>query len=204
MSLWAIVPVKPLRRAKSRLAGVLTAEERNALSRRLLAHTLSVLGRVPQIGRVLVVSRDPKALAVARKMGAKSMTEPAPGELNRALRRASRMATAQGATGVLVVPADLPMLDPTALEGLLARAEPPPVVIVAPDRRGRGTNTLFVSPPGLIEYEFGPHSFRKHTQRARAAGARLEVCEVASLGLDVDTPEDLEVLTASGIQLEDG
>jgi len=204
MSLWAIVPVKPLRRAKSRLAGVLTAEERNTLSRRLLAHTLSVLGRVPQIGRVLVVSQDPKALAVARKMGAKSMTEPAPGELNRALRRASRMAVAQGATGVLVVPADLPMLDSNALEDFLARAEPPPVVIVAPDRRGRGTNTLFVSPPGLIEYEFGPHSFRKHTQRARAAGARLEVCEVASLGLDVDTPEDLDVLTASGIQLEDG
>ncbi|HEX9681286.1 MAG TPA: 2-phospho-L-lactate guanylyltransferase [Anaerolineales bacterium] len=204
MSLWAIVPVKPLRRAKSRLAGVLTAEERNTLSRRLLAHTLLVLGRVPQIGRVLVVSQDPKALAVARKMGAKSMTEPAPGELNRALRRASRMAVAQGATGVLVVPADLPMLDSNALEDFLARAEPPPVVIVAPDRRGRGTNTLFVSPPGLIEYEFGPHSFRKHTQRARAAGARLEVCEVASLGLDVDTPEDLDVLTASGIQLEDG
>ena len=204
MSLWAIVPVKPLRRAKSRLAGVLTAEERNTLSRRLLAHTLSVLGRVPQIGRVLVVSQDPKALAVARKMGAKSMTEPAPGELNRALRRASRMAVAQGATGVLVVPADLPMLDSNALEDFLARAEPPPVVIVAPDRRGRGTNTLFVSPPGLIEYEFGPYSFRKHTQRARAAGARLEVCQAASLGLDVDTPEDLDVLTASGIQLEDG
>lgn len=203
MSLWAIVPVKPLRRAKSRLAGVLSAEERSALSRRLLAHTLSVLGRVPKIGRVLVVSRDPQALAVARKMGAMSMTEPAPGELNRALRRASRMATAQGATGVLVVPADLPMLDSTALEAVLARAEPPPVVIVAPDRRHRGTNALFLSPPGLIEYEFGPQSFRKHTQRARAAGARLEVCEVASLGLDVDTPEDLDALTASGIQLGD-
>jgi 2-phospho-L-lactate guanylyltransferase len=88
------------------------------------------------------------------------------------------------------------------LDEVLARIDPPPVVIVAPDRRGRGTNALLVSPPGLIEYEFGPLSFRQHTQGARDAGARLEVCQVASLGLDVDTPEDLEALTASGAHLE--
>ena len=202
MSLWAIVPVKPLRRAKSRLASVLSPEQRNNLSRSLLENTLGVLRRIPRIGRVLVISRDPQALALARKLGAKSMTEPAPGELNRALRRASRLAMAEGATGILVLPADLPLLDSAGLDEVLARIDPPPVVIVAPDRRGRGTNALLVSPPGLIEYEFGPLSFRQHTQGARDAGARLEVCEVASLGLDVDTPEDLEALTASGAHLD--
>lgn len=203
MSLWAIVPVKPLRRAKSRLASVLSPEQRNHLSRRLLENTLGVLGRIPRIGRILVISRDPQALALARKLGAKSMTEPAPGELNRALRRASQLAMAQGATGILVVPADLPLLDSAGLDEVLARIDPPPVVIVAPDRRGRGTNALLVSPPGLIEYEFGPLSFRQHTRGARDAGARLEVCRVASLGLDVDTPEDLEALTASGVHLDE-
>ena len=43
MSLWAIVPVKPLRRGKSRLAGALTEEERANLNQELLERTLRTL-----------------------------------------------------------------------------------------------------------------------------------------------------------------
>ncbi|RMF50431.1 MAG: 2-phospho-L-lactate guanylyltransferase, partial [Anaerolineae bacterium] len=49
-------------------------------------------------------------------------------------------------------------------------------------------------PPGLIEYEFGPGSFARHCARAREAGARLEVCELPSLAVDLDWPEDLHLL----------
>jgi len=80
------------------------------------------------------------------------------------------------------------------IEMLLSRAKDPPVVVIAPDRHRKGTNALLAAPPGLIEYDFGPDSFKLHQERAQAAGARVEICELSSLGLDVDLPEDLEIL----------
>ena len=68
MSLWAIVPVKPLRRGKSRLAGVLTDEERTFINYSMLKNTLKALRATPEVDHVLVVSRDPSALALAREM----------------------------------------------------------------------------------------------------------------------------------------
>jgi 2-phospho-L-lactate guanylyltransferase len=51
-----------------------------------------------------------------------------------------------------------------------------------------------ICPAGLIEYEFGPDSFRRHCEIANQAGARLEIVELPSLALDVDMPEDLELV----------
>ena len=77
---------------------------------------------------------------------------------------------------------------------MLERAKYPPVIVVAPDRHRQGTNALLVCPVGLIEYEFGPGSFQRHCDLAVKAGARLEVCELPSLALDVDFPEDLDII----------
>lgn len=191
MTLWAIVPVKPLRRAKSRLSGVLSREDRSELSQRMLTHTLEVLADIPSIERTLVVSRDSRVLAVARKLGARTVSERGSGQLNRALVRATLVARRYSVSGVLVLPADLPLLTREDVETLIAKASDPPVVVIAPDRRRSGTNALLSSPPGLIEYAFGPQSFPSHLERARAAGARLEICELPSLALDLDIPDDL-------------
>jgi len=194
MTYWAIVPVKPLRRAKSRLAGVLTAEERVSLSQRLLQHTLNILTEVPEIERTLVVSRDSRALALARQQGARTMNERGAPELNRALVRATLVAKEYGVTGVLVLPADLPLLKIEDVHTLIEAAHDPPVVVVVPDRHGKGTNALLVRPSGLIEYDFGPNSYQRHQEQVEAIGARLEVRIIPSLGLDLDLPEDLEIL----------
>ncbi len=95
---------------------------------------------------------------------------------------------------MLVIPADLPLITPEDLRLILARVGEPPVVVVVPDRHRQGTNALLVCPAGLIEYDFGPDSFERHCERARQAGARLEVCELPSLALDMDLPEDLTIV----------
>lgn len=196
MTIWAIVPVKPLRRAKSRLADVLSKEDRLELSQRMLTHTLQVLGDIPSIERTLVVSRDSRALALARKLGARTVSERGSPQLNRALIRATLVARRYGVSGVLVLPADLPLLTRADIEHLIEKAVDPPVVVIAPDRRGSGTNALLSSPPGLMEYAFGPQSFASHVERARRAGARIEICELPSLALDVDLPDDLAQVQA--------
>lgn len=196
MTLWAIVPVKPLRRGKSRLAGVLTQDERTDLNQKLLVHTVDTLSALPEIEHILVVSRDPAALAVAREHGARTVLENGAPHLNIALARATIVAQNYITRGVLIVPADLPLITPEDVRAMLDRAKDPPVVVVAPDRHRTGTNALLVCPVGLIEYDFGPDSFQRHCNRAREAGARLEICELPSLALDVDMPEDLDIVEA--------
>jgi 2-phospho-L-lactate guanylyltransferase len=194
MTLWAIVPVKPLRRGKSRLAEVLTQDERKDLNRSLLAHTINTLAAIPEIEHVLVISRDPEALALAREHGARTVLENGAPGLNVALAKATIVAKNYITQGVLIVPADLPLLTVEDVRAMLERAKQPPVVVVAPDRRRHGTNALLVCPVGLIGYDFGPDSFQRHCEHARQAGARLEICELPSLALDVDLPEDLDAV----------
>ncbi len=194
MTLWAIVPVKPLRRGKSRLAHVLSQEERADLNRNLLVHTIDTLKAIPEIEQVLVVSRDQAALALAREHGARTVQENGAPQLNIALARATVVAKNYVARGVLIVPADLPLISPEDVRAMLERVQSPPVVVVAPDRHRQGTNALLVCPVGLIEYEFGPDSFQRHCDRAQQAGARLEICDLPSLALDVDLPEDLDLV----------
>jgi 2-phospho-L-lactate guanylyltransferase len=195
MTLWAIVPVKPLRRGKSRLANVLSQEERTDLNRRLLAHTLDTLTAIPEIEHVLVISRDQGALALARDYGARTVQENGTPHLNTALTRATILAKNFATRGVLIIPADLPLITAEDVRILLEKAVDPPVVIVAPDRRREGTNALLICPAGLIEYDFGPGSFQSHCELARQAGARLEIVELPSLALDMDLPEDLAIIS---------
>lgn len=195
MTLWAIVPVKPLRRGKSRLAGVLSQEERTDLNRYLLANTLDTLNEIPEIEHVLVVSRDQSALALAREHGARTVQEDGTPKLNVALTRATIVAKNYATRGVLIVPADLPFITPEDVRAMLERAIDPPVVVVAPDRHHRGTNALLVCPVGLIEYHYGPNSFQRHCKLARDSGARLEILDLPSLALDMDLPEDLSLVS---------
>lgn len=195
MTLWAIVPVKPLRRGKSRLAGILNQDERAALNTYLLDHTLQTLKSTPGIEQVLVVSRDPQALALARDRGARTVMEHGAPLLNVALTRATFVARSYSTRAVLIVPADLPLISPQDIQSMLEFAHDPPVVVIAPDRHREGTNALLVSPVGLISYDFGPGSFQRHCEQAWRVGARLEICDLPSLALDVDLPEDLELVS---------
>lgn len=194
MTLWAIVPVKPLRRGKSRLAGTLSEDERAELNRSLLQNTLKTLSELKELEEVLVVSRDPQALTIARHYGARTVREDGPSELNIALKRATVVAQVYATRGVLVLPADLPLISREDILTLIEHASEPPVVVIAPDRHEKGTNALLISPAGLIEYDFGENSFQRHCERVRRAGARLEIVNIPTLGLDLDLPEDLELI----------
>ena len=201
MTLWAIVPVKPLRRGKSRLAGALSENDRLELNRFLLERTLKTLIDLNEVEQVLVVSRDPSALSIARDLGARTVQEDGTPTLNTALKRATVVAQIYASRGVLIIPADLPLFTRSDIIALLERASDPPVVVIAPDRHQKGTNALLLSPADIIEYDFGQDSFKRHCERAQKAGARLEIVDLPTLGLDLDLPEDLELVRKLETQL---
>lgn len=194
MPLWAIVPVKPLRRGKSRLSSVLSPDERTALNQNLLTNTLKILSSVNQIDKIMVVSRDPAVLTLAREFGARTVLENGNPELNTALRRASMVAKTHLANEILIIPADLPLISQIEVEAFLKKSGNPPEIIISPDRRKDGTNLLYINPVGLINFHYGSGSFEKHMAEAKSTGARIDIIESVPLGLDLDLPEDLEIL----------
>jgi 2-phospho-L-lactate guanylyltransferase len=118
---YCLIPAKPYAESKTRLAPVLSPEGRAALSRRLLLRTVRLARAV--VSPVVVVSRDEGLLGEVRADGAWGLVEETPG-LNPALTQAARFAGDRGAAGVLVLPADLPLLAASDLEAMLAYIAP--------------------------------------------------------------------------------
>jgi 2-phospho-L-lactate guanylyltransferase len=192
MTIWSIVPVKPLRLGKSRLSNVLNDEERARLNRMLLERTLDVLREMGDAIRTLVVSRDPAVLAIAREYNTRTVLEDGTQHLNTALIRATAIASYYDAHGVLILPADLPLITAADLREFLKHGDEPPVVAIAPDRREDGTNAMLICPPNLIRYEYGPGSFARHCNQVKRTSATLEIVRIQTLLLDLDLPEDLD------------
>ncbi len=165
----------------------------------LLTRTLGILASEKRIAGILVVGRDRAVRAIAANHGAKFVQEKINDGLNRALARAAREAVRRGADAVMVLPADLPLLKSSDVAGALKSAGKPPIVRIAPDHTGHGTNFLLAAPPGLIRFSFGEDSFRRHAAAGRRAGAKVSVIRRASLAQDLDCPEDLARLHRLGL-----
>jgi 2-phospho-L-lactate guanylyltransferase len=162
------------------------------LSGWLLERTLRVVAALPTACCV-VVSRDAAVLARAAAAGALAVPERGR-TLNAALRQAVAVAAAEGADALLVLPIDLPRVEPDDLAALVAAAPPPPAVVIAPAGRGGGTNALLLRPPGVIAPAFGRASYRRHQERAGRANAAVRIIERPRLAADLDTLADLREL----------
>jgi 2-phospho-L-lactate/phosphoenolpyruvate guanylyltransferase len=187
----AVVPVGTLEGSKSRLGETLDAEERRDLATRLLTRTLAAALATPGLAETLVVTPDDEVREIAARAGARPIRQRSQG-LNAGLRQARDDVVASGADAILVVPLDLPLISPEALAGVLQPLDDParPLVVLVPDRHGRGTNALLVAPPDAIEFGFGGDSRRAHQACAADAGARYVELD-GPLSIDLDTPDDL-------------
>lgn len=189
VSVSAVVPVKELREAKSRLRSALDPEARAVLALRMLYRVLSAL-RGAGVETVCVVSPDPTVLELAPERGAVPLIQRSRG-LNPALEEGRRWAAERGTSSLLVLPADLPLLDPADVRVLVQGAEGGEPVTIAPDDACSGTNALLLRPPDALPFIFGPDSFEKHLREARQRGLEVRVVERSGLAFDLDTGEDL-------------
>ncbi len=193
MSLWVIVPVKPLRRSKSKLTNILSEEERAILNLKMYENTLLVLKDIQVPHQVLVVSKDTTVLSIARSHNAKTLQEDGDGGLNMALKKAVQVVKAYSAQSILILPADLPLISKEDIEGVMGFSNGYSFMVISPDRKMSGTNLLFISPPDLIEFSYGPGSFERHVRQAQSQNTHLEVRKFDSAELDIDSPEDFEL-----------
>jgi 2-phospho-L-lactate guanylyltransferase len=197
--IFAILPVKSPQNAKQRLSGFLSAAQRETLARILFKQTLASLCRARGIDRVVVATSDSQVAAHARRSGALVFDENGQVSHSVSADAACFRATELGATTVLLVPIDVPLVTPDDFSQLAAAARPgpPAALIVVPDADGTGTNALARTPPDVIESRFGPGSCRAHLDQARSKDVHAEVLRLPGLMFDIDTPEDVAELLAS-------
>ncbi len=180
----AIVPVKGLNGAKTRLTPSLSPDERAELVRGMLTVVLAACAESESITRTLVVTPEPD-LAPA---GVEILVDSGNGH---AAAVASALADGRAANGALVVMADCPLATGGSLDRLARGAAP---VALVPALDG-GLNALALSAPGLFEPAFGvPDAAVRTVARARAAGIEPVVLDEPLLAFDVDRPSDLKRL----------
>lgn len=188
----AIIPVKPLRESKTRLAHLLSATERATLMGCLLDRMLVAL-RQTAVSQIIVVSGDEMVLQQARAAGVCALAEQQPYALNSAVSQAHHFAIGQGADGVLVLPADLPFIETADITTMLTTAQTHParpLLVICSDEAGQGTNALLLTPPAPFTFHYGPNSFARHTQEAERNGRIVQVVNGRSLQFDLDTEAD--------------
>lgn len=193
----AVIPVKRLSEGKSRLSARLSSRERATLVTALLRRAIGVLSAVEAIDRIGVATEEQDLVA--------SFTQvdwlPDLGELNASLAHAVSWATSLHAQSVLLMPCDLPFLEPSDVHALLAPRIATPNITIAPTQDG-GTGAILLSPPGVIAPVFGPDSFRRHVEEAQAARISVRTVLRPGLSRELDTTEDLEYVGAHAPDFE--
>jgi len=189
-----LLPIKDLRNAKQRLSGALTRGERLALAQAMFRDTIAAVSNVRRADKVFVVTNSRPAMLTAEEHGWEVLREERQISESVSVDTASRQCVERGATAVLRLPLDLPLVRPEDIDELLNIECSPPGMVIVPSRDGTGTNAILRTPPTLFPSHFGPGSFVKHCQEGQGAGAQIVVCRNARLEMDVDDQADLLAL----------
>ena len=192
----AVVPLKNLSQAKSRLAPLLSDLERRNLVVAMFGDVLAALQQAKGLSEIFVV-----ADGLADRLGGVSLIlEVENRGYDEAVAAALADSRVAGAEAMLVLPGDLPMVRPGDIEAFIGKFGCKesttgklvgPAVRIAPARDGDGTNALLLTPPGLMTSQFGPGSFARHRAAAEALVSTVEIVAPPGLAFDIDTPQDL-------------
>ncbi len=197
----AIVPFRSLQGGKNRLAPHLENGERPAFVEAMLKDTLQSLQNCAKLDRVMLVSDDSDAAAVARSIGVTAIAEPVGCVgLNPVVQATARELGLQ-CKNLLIVHGDLPLLQPDELQRLLAAhasVNCEPKLTIAPDRHHAGTNCLLVSPPAAMRFHYGTGSLAKHLAFAETHNIQSQVIDLPGASLDIDEIADLQLLKQHG------
>jgi 2-phospho-L-lactate guanylyltransferase len=190
MTIWAAVPVKEFTGAKQRLSPLLTPQQREALAVAMLEDVLSALAEAPLAG-IMVNTLDPRATELARRYGARVVTDDARSGHTGAVTAMARILAAEG-HDMLTVPGDIPRVTAAEIAAVVEARKPAPSLTIVPARDEMGSNAMLCSPPLVMPFRFGDNSYFPHLATARGLGIEPAIVKLPGIGLDIDQPEDVE------------
>lgn len=186
MTCWIVIPAKAPPEAKGRLAGALDAASRADLAKAMLERAVAAAAAAD--------GHDGLALVGSSRLGLSPDLELLPepeGGLNAAVSSARVAVAARGASRLVTLAADLPLVEPADVAALCAL--PPGVIGIAPDRHGTGTNALSLPLPEALGfvYSYGIGSCALHKAEAARLGIAIQIISREGLARDIDEAADL-------------
>jgi 2-phospho-L-lactate guanylyltransferase len=194
-----LIPIKDPIRAKSRLADLLSSEERRRLAWAMFEDVSRAVTDARKPDRVVMVTSYPPAIERARVLGWDVLIEESQISESASVDWASRILSEQGFDTVMRLPADLPLVRGEDIDALLAVDLAAPGALLVPSRDGVGTNAIIRTPPTLFPSRFGPNSLELHKSEAARVGVECAVVNNSRVGLDIDEVADLHALLECGL-----
>jgi 2-phospho-L-lactate guanylyltransferase len=195
-----LLPVKDLRQAKQRLVPFLNPEERFALAQAMLADMIRAVRGVRQADKIFVVTNYAPAMQAARQNGWELLREDRQISESFSVDYASIQCAKRGVTALLRLPLDVPLVQSSDIDELLAIECAAPALVIVPSRDVTGTNAILRTPPTLFPSHFGSGSFTKHCAEAHRADAQIIIRRNARLEMDVDDEADLRALAQEDLR----
>ncbi|NLO74179.1 MAG: 2-phospho-L-lactate guanylyltransferase [candidate division WS1 bacterium] len=188
-----LVPQKALDRAKTRLRSALSREARTELTLRMLRHTLEVCRELNSAG--LMLSGPDELADLAREFEGELVLAGEAGMRRDIMEVGAAVGEADQA--LLIVSSDLPLVNVSDLEQVVAAWRKGHGVVLVPDRRERGTNVMLVDRPEVFPFAFGgalgQGSLETHLTQALGTDLSPVILKLPALALDLDLPADLAV-----------
>jgi 2-phospho-L-lactate guanylyltransferase len=194
--IWGVVPIKELDGAKQRLAGFLDPALRRELAEVMIGEVLEALAGAAGLAGIMVVTLDPMATSLARKIGARIVTDGARDGQTGSVAAAQTILARERREGMLTVPGDIPCASAAEFSSVLASHRVAPAFTIAPAHDDLGSNAVACSPPDAVTLRFGDNSFFPHLDAARRSGIEPTVVRLPGIAMDVDHPADLAALLA--------
>lgn len=187
----AVIPMKNLHFAKSRLSTILTLQQRKNLAFFLLNTTIKILKESQSIYEIIVVSSDKTIEKFSLENSLKFIKDSDNG-VNNAVILADHYCIDNGIDANIVVPHDLPFISVKEIDQICTISEKyPRCIIICPSKRFDGTNILFRKPPNVIKTFYDDNSYMNHLKEAQKCNIPIESLDLDNLMFDIDTKEDL-------------
>lgn len=190
--LWTIIPVKDTRFSKQRLADRFDADLRQRLALTMLEDVLAAIASTGDVSRLVLVTVDPTAIALAARYDARTIDDGAHDGHTGAVTAAARRLHGEGATGYITLPGDIPLIAAGEVRAIVAAHACGPAFTIAPSHDEMGSNAIACSPPDAVPLRFGDDSYHPHLAAARAAGITPTVLDLPGIAEDIDTPADID------------
>jgi len=191
MKIAAIIPMKSLHSAKSRLSNILTAQQRKNLAMYLLDATIKELKKSNFISEIIIVSNDKAVKNYSCLNNLKFMRDSDEG-VNKAVILADNYCIDNGINANIVIPPDLPFISAKEIDEICTISNKyHKCIIICPSKRFDGTNILFRKPPDVIKTHYDDNSYMNHLKEADKFKIPIETLDIVKLRFDLDTKEDL-------------
>jgi 2-phospho-L-lactate guanylyltransferase len=189
--IWAVIPIKELDGAKQRLAPLLSPAQRRALIEVMMGEVLEAVAGAKRLAGILVVTLDPQATALAKRLGARVVTDGAREGHTGSVTAGLRLLAREGSGGMMTVPADIPAATADEFDAVLAAHQPGPSFTISPAHDDLGSNAVICSPPDSVPLRFGDNSYFPHLDAARRCGIEPTILRQPGIAMDIDHPVDL-------------